>query len=75
MNEKGYLIDEKTGDVVEKENRRKIFDKKDLDERGELPPPFNIERFNFNPHDVLGSFERDLKTGDEIMGSKKNEKG
>jgi hypothetical protein len=27
VNEKGYLIDEKTGDVVEKENGKKVFDK------------------------------------------------
>ena len=75
VNEKGYLIDEKTGDVVEKENRKKVFNKSDLDERGELPPPFNIERYNFNPHDVRGYFDRDPQTGDEIIGNRKNDKG
>ncbi len=75
VNEKGYLIDGKTGDIVEKEQGKKIFDKNCLDERGELPPPFNIERFNFNPHDVRGAFERDPQTGEEIIGNKRNEKG
>lgn len=75
VNEKGYRIDEKTGDIVEKEKGKKVFDKKDLDERGELPPPFNIERYNFNPHDIRGAFDRDPKTGEEIIGNKKNDKG
>ena len=66
VNEKGYLIDKITGDVVEKEKKRKIFDNKDLDERGELPPPFNLERFNFNAHDVRGYFDRDAD-GNEII--------
>ena len=70
VNEKGYLID-KNGDVVEKEKKRKIFDNNDLDERGELPPPFNLERFNFNPHDVRGYFDRD-SDGIEIIGNKKD---
>jgi hypothetical protein len=73
VNEKGYLIDTNTGDVVEKEMRKKVFDKKDLDEKGEIPPPFNIEKYNFNPHDVRGYFDRD-KNGNEIIGNKKNNK-
>jgi len=60
--------------VVEKENKAKIFDKKELDERGELPPPFNIERFNFNPHDIRGHFDRD-QHGDPIIGNHKNKNG
>ena len=67
--------DEMSGDVVEKENGKKVFDKSDLDERGELPPPFNLERYNFNPHDVRGYFDRDPSTGDEIIGNRKNAKG
>ena len=74
VNEKGYLIDVKTGDVLEKEKHKKVFDKKDLDEKGEIPPPFNIEKYNFNPHDVRGYFDRD-KNGNEIIGNKKNQKG
>lgn len=74
VNEKGYLIDEKTGDVLEKEKRLKVFDAKELDERGELPPPFNLERFNFNVHDVRGYFDRD-EDGNEIIGNKKDAEG
>lgn len=74
VNPKGYLIDEKTGDVVEKERHKKVFDHKDLDERGELPPPFNLERFNFNAHDVRGYFDRDSE-GHEIIGTRRNSQG
>ena len=28
-----------------------------MDERGEVPAPFCIERFNFNPHDLMGDFD------------------
>ena len=74
VNPKGYLIDEESGDIIEKENGRKIFDANDLDERGELPPPFNLERFNFNIHDVRGYFDRD-KDGEEVYWSRKDGDG
>jgi hypothetical protein len=45
-----------------------------LDERGEIPPPFNLERYNFNPHDIRGYFDRD-QDGKEIIGKKKNDRG
>ena len=59
---------------MEKEQGKKIFDKKILDEKGELPPPFNIERFNFNPHDIRGYFDRD-PDGNELIGTKRNDQG
>ena len=68
------MIDEHTGDIVEKENGRKIFDFNDLDERGELPAPFNLERFNFNIHDVRGYFDRDAN-GDEIIWNRRDGNG
>jgi hypothetical protein len=74
VNEKGYLIDKATGDVLEKEHLRPVFQKAELDEKGEIPPPFNIERFNFNPHDVRGHFDRDAD-GNEIIGNLKNASG
>lgn len=74
VNEKGYRIDEKTGDVVEKEKGKKVFDSKELDERGELPPPYNLERFNFNAHDVRGYFDRD-EHGKEIIPTKRDASG
>jgi hypothetical protein len=51
-----------------------VFSSEELDERGELPPPFNLERYNFNGHDVRGYFDRDPKTGEEIMKNLKRDK-
>jgi len=28
-----------------------------LDDRGEVPAPFNFEKHNFNPHHVMGDFD------------------
>jgi len=49
-NERGYLTNPATGDVINNLNGDKMFDKKELDEKGELPAPFNVEKHNFNPH-------------------------
>lgn len=57
VNEKGYLIDPKTGDVVDNLNKKKMFDRLDLDQNGELPAPFNLEKNNFNPHNIRGDVE------------------
>ena len=74
VNAKGYLIDEQTGDVLEKERKQKLFDARELDERGELPPPFNLERYNFNIHDVRGHFDRDAD-GNELVGTRQDAAG
>lgn len=58
-NQRGYLIDPKSGDVVNNHNGQKMFEKKELDERGEVPAPFNLEKHNFNPHAVRGDFDYD----------------
>ncbi len=34
-----------------------MFVHKDLGSNGELPAPFNIEKFNFNPHSLMGDFD------------------
>ena len=36
-----------------------MFDKKDIDEKGEIPAPVNVEKHNFNPHYCRGSFDYD----------------
>jgi hypothetical protein len=36
-----------------------MFDSRQLDDRGELPAPFNVEKHNFNPHEVRGDFGYD----------------
>lgn len=33
-----------------------VFEAADLDERGNIPMPFALEKFNFNPFDLLGTF-------------------
>lgn len=62
VNELGYLLDQKTGDIVDKYEKRLMFRKQDLDETGNLPMPFCVEKFNFNPFDLHGKFAyRDYK--------------
>ena len=34
-----------------------MFPKSEIDERDELPPPFCIEKNNFNPHNLMGDFD------------------
>ena len=34
-----------------------MFKKEELDARGEIPAPFCFERFNFNPHNLMGDFD------------------
>lgn len=58
-NNRGYLIDPKTGHVINNLNNEMMFDGADIDEKGELPAPFNVEKHNFNPHEVRGDFEYD----------------
>lgn len=64
-NNRGYLTDKK-GDVINNFNQKSMFPKKDIDERGELPAPFNIEKYNFNPHKVRGNFDYDRNGNPKI---------
>jgi hypothetical protein len=36
-----------------------MFDKEDIDERGEIPMPFCVEKYNFNPFNIRGNFDYD----------------
>ena len=58
-NQRGYLINPKNGDVINNYNDKKMFSQKELDERGEVPAPFNVEKHNFNPHETRGDFDYD----------------
>ena len=53
------MVDPKTGDIVNNFNGKKMFDKKETDDRGEVPAPFNVEKHNFNPHLTRGDFDYD----------------
>ena len=57
-----------------------MFDAKDLDDRGELPAPFNVEKHNFNPHEIRGDFNFDRngkpiiqKEGKEFVDKRRSE--
>jgi len=57
-NQRGYLVDG-NGNIINNLNGDKMFDKKALDERGEVPAPFNVEKHNFNPIRCRGDFDYD----------------
>lgn len=59
-NQKGYLANPRTGDIIEGVSGKVMFPAADMDERGELPAPFCIERFNFNPHNLAGDLDYDV---------------
>lgn len=42
---------------------------------GELPPPFNLERYNFNGHDVRGFFDRDKNLNELIDNLPRDKQG
>jgi hypothetical protein len=59
VNERGFLIDESTGDIRSKYTYEVVF--KEFNLIGvdgypnvELPLPLRLERFNFNPHECMG---------------------
>jgi hypothetical protein len=57
VNAKGYLIDPETGDIVEADGNKTVFKFSELDEGGELPMPFSLEKHNFNPVELLGNLK------------------
>lgn len=65
VNKKGYLINTDSGDIISKYSFEVIFKNEDLigmegsDYKYELPLPYRMERFNFNPHQCFGNFEYD----------------
>ena len=56
-NARGYLLDKNNGAVIENQNFQEMFAATCLDPTGELPAPFCWERYNFNPHTVMGDFD------------------
>jgi hypothetical protein len=47
-----------------------MFGKSQMDENGNLPHPFQLERWNFNPHDIKGDFDYDRKGKAMILRDK-----
>ena len=69
VNEFGYLINEKTGFIRSRYTYEDLFlpIHNSIEEKGELPMPFRLERHNFNPHKILGNFDFDAKTRKPIF--------
>jgi len=75
VNERGYLWD-KFGHIKHKyEPGWRLFSVKDLDEKGEIPLPFAINRYNFNPHEIIGSFDFDEQGNPKLLPLKQSPKG
>lgn len=58
-------MDPKTNDLIENMTGQPMFRAEEVDERGELPAPFAIEKHNFNPHKLMGDF--DYQDGKPIL--------
>lgn len=56
-NKKGYLVKNDPKGVIENLNGELMFPWVDIDERDEIPAPFSLEKFNFNPHQLIGHFD------------------
>ena len=65
VNQRGYLIDPKSNDVIENMTNQPMFAAAEIDERGEIPAPYCLEKHNFNPHRLMGDF--DYKDGKPIL--------
>ena len=72
VNERGFLIDESTGDIRPKYTYEVVF--KEFNLIGvdgypnvELPLPLRFERFNFNPHECMGNFDYDDNDKPKIL--------
>ena len=63
VNQRGYLIDETTGDLRSQYTFDVVFKNYNLigigNSRFELPLPYRLERHNFNPHHCVGNFDYD----------------
>ena len=73
VNERGYLQDPSTGDIIENLESKAMFAKSGIDERGEIPAPFCVEKFNFNPFQVKGDFDYDRAGRPLLSKGKKGE--
>jgi hypothetical protein len=72
VNEKGYLINEVTGAIRSKYTYEDLFmpETGSIDDLGELPMPFKLEKFNFNPHEITGCFDYNRKNEPIVLINK-----
>lgn len=73
INQYGYLIDSESGSVINTHTNVKVFSFADLDERGNIPMPYAIEKFNFNPFELQGTFFYD--DVEDPLSFQKNQRG
>lgn len=74
VNERGYLIDPSSGDVIENWQNQTMFPKKDLDDTGEIPAPFCVEKHNFSPFKIRGEFNLDKNKNPIITKNRNGDK-
>ena len=43
--------------IIENQHLAIMFEPNDMDERGEVPMPFCLEKHNFNAHEIMGDFD------------------
>ena len=65
VNERGYLINEISGAIRSRYTYEDLLigEYSDMGDIGELPMPYRLERHNFNPHRIMGSFDYEEKKG------------
>ena len=73
INHYGYLIESETGNILSGLTNRVVFAASDLDERGNIPMPYAIEKFNFNPFELQGTFFYD--DVEDPLSFQKNQRG
>lgn len=56
-NQRGYLVEQSSLSIVENQHMMVMFAPQDIDERGEVQAPFSLEKYNFNPHELMGDFD------------------
>ena len=51
------MLDKDSKNIIDAYQGQLMFPSELLDTRGEIPEPFNFERYNFNPHELMGDFD------------------
>ncbi len=65
------MQDAKTKDIIENQTAKIMFSQSEMDSRGEVPAPFCIEKYNFNPHQIFGDFDFDENGKPNLMQTTK----
>ena len=65
----GYLANP-DGDILNNRDGGKMMDKDQLSDKGDLPAPLNVEKYNFNPIKSLGDFDYNMNGEPKIKPNK-----